>query len=330
MNDRRVILAVAVLMIVISIIELYMGFENSFHFVVYNDYLTEAFHALLIIFGIWIIYNRKTITLKQTVALASICIGLNYMAAGPSLDYDITQILNLMMSLTIAVVGCTMFVFGILLYYEKTRNATTVSYMSLVALLILMLMFYIYYRGLIPYMSRWDFIFNVVIWNIPKVVLFFMVALILLTPGIRSPGLVTTMSRAARRVTDTRYTDEDSYIHRGGLMTMAEAMRRPVVPDDGGDPVEFETSVDLYGNQGRRMLLIRRWKGEDFLRVYVASVGGSLNGYSFKVTVILPDTGNLEDCGKVRMYGVNGFFADLLIVDPPVRYKDAVASASGA
>ena len=46
--------------------------------------------------------------------------------------------------------------------------------------------------------------------------------------------------------------------------------------------------------------------------------------------MILPDTGNLEDCGKVRMYGVNGFFADLLIVDPPVRYKDAVASASGA
>ena len=47
--------------------------------------------------------------------------------------------------------------------------------------------------------------------------------------------------------------------------------------DDGGDPVEFETSVDLYGNQGQRVLLIRRWKGEDFLRVYVASVGGSLN-----------------------------------------------------
>ena len=46
--------------------------------------------------------------------------------------------------------------------------------------------------------------------------------------------------------------------------------------------------------------------------------------------MILPDTGSLEDCEKVRMYGVNGFFADLLIADPPIRYKNAVAAASDA
>ena len=57
----------------------------------------------------------------------------------------------------------------------------------------------------------------------------------------------------------------------------------------------------------------------------VSSDAGSLNGYDFSISCAVPIGGGCTDCSEVRFYGDDGFFRDITVFDPPVRYKDSLA-----
>ena len=131
LSDSTCVTILSVLLIITGFAEAYILWDA------YRDYLFDGYQmtcytlatALYFVVGIALMVLRKTIILRKAAGLTAICIGLYYLSFGP----DFTMpLLDYMEATVFAIVSIAMMVFGVLLYFGLTRDATTVSYMSFI------------------------------------------------------------------------------------------------------------------------------------------------------------------------------------------------------
>lgn len=318
LSDSTCVTILSVLLIITGIAEAYILWDA------YRDYLFDGYQmscytlatTLYFVVGIALMVLRRSIILRKAAGLTAICIGLYYLSFGP----DFTMpLLDYMESTVFAIVSIAMMVFGVLLYFGLTRDATTVSYMSFIIIAVDIITY-------IPetwQMSLFEFVFYLLIYNLPRTLLFLFLAFTLLRPGIKVPGMVAVLADGARRVMDTQYSAPDTYILRSDMLDLLGMLDRPASAD--GPRIQEEMVFHIRSSQGDRLLTVRRWRGDACLRATVSSDAGSLNGYDFSISCAVPIGGGCTDCSAVRFYGDDGFFRDITVFDPPVRYKDSLA-----
>lgn len=321
-DDRMCLIVLGILLIMAGISNTYyvcysasVGYPPDLSY--YSDINLLVSIILMYVVGVAILLARNRIVLRQAAAMTSVVIGVWYLGSLPQSGLDPLDFLGCVL---FTILGATLVVFGVLLFFGKTRDATTISYMALLI---------VAYDVLQYIVDSWEcsireFFTEIIFLNGANTVLFFFFAYVLLRPGIRIPGMITVMTNNARRVMDTEHSAPDTYLEREDLMVVLDMIKPS---ENWVGALRSERSVTLHGSQGNRVLELRRWDGDEVLRATVASESGSLNGYTFGIVQAIPRNGGFEDCESVRFYDEDGFFTDINIFDPPVSYKDSLLTA---
>lgn len=322
LTDRKCTIILGILMVCVGFNKTYNLYDYCGYYGL--DYLL-TFDGLWMIFvlatyllvGAYILLRRNRMHLRHSAGLSSVATGVNYFSfymffyTNPS-DFVFYVIYN--------IVAVTLVVFGILLYFGKTRDATTISYMSL---------FVVGWDTLLMIQSSWywplSFFIEYQLINIFVSISFFFLAIVLLRPSIRYPSTIKVMATNAGRAMDTTFSPSGTYIMREDLRLLLDDRWT-----DTDGPVLCKAPITLRGGRTERVLEPRRWKETGSVKATVSSAGGSLRGFTFTVSQVIPLGGTFEDCRAVRIYDDEGFHYELQVHDAPVSYKDSLAAEASA
>ncbi len=117
----------------------------------------------------------------------------------------------------------------------------------------------------------------------------------------------------------TTVTFGDMYMIRDSLRTMISE-GSPEWQDSAEPDIEKELVITLYSNTRRERLVIRRWADGELTATFrPRDMEVYLYQYlNFPIRYIACP-GGPEQCGRVRLYGKEGFFVDILVRDEHIR-----------
>ena len=121
----------------------------------------------------------------------------------------------------------------------------------------------------------------------------------------------------------TTVTMNETYMMREQLKDLLDPQRTNwAVPDTPG--VEKQLDITLYNSLRREMITVRKWEGDDCLVATVLPRDLKVHLYkhlNFHIRHIAM-IGDEDTCARIRMYGDNGFFIDVLVRDIHIKkYK---------
>lgn len=125
----------------------------------------------------------------------------------------------------------------------------------------------------------------------------------------------------------TTVTNNDTYIMRESLYLLMDPDREGwSASDEPG--VEKELIVNLYNRLRREQMVIRKWEGEESPICTFMPLDLKVHLYKHLNipirTAVCP--GGIDNCRRVRFYGDNGYFVDILVRDTHIRkYKTDTA-----
>ena len=327
LTDRRLIVLASVLLIVSGFSLILLRMTWMWDIVIYE----ETSVAMRIVLGniykqiVWIAVGIILFLLRNRLTLSSMIGALSWVLGFYVMHevevYSGMSAIDYVMEVTSSVLAFGLVLFGALIWMKQFKFARALGVIA---------MFYVAYELMNYRMSIIDTVVHqaeglamLVIPYLPYTALMIVFTYMIFRPSIMPPSLINRMTGSASRVIDTNFSDADSYLVRSDIKEIDGMLNSPQGECDGA--VEFEKEFDMVGPMRSRMLTVRRWKGEGFLRATIGSSNGSFDGFRFQIRHIAPDTGSLDDCTSVRIYGEPGLYVDIIIRDREMSFQELSA-----
>lgn len=144
-----------------------------------------------------------------------------------------------------------------------------------------------------------------------------MLVIILTRNEMKIPSFQKRIVKDSDVIFDQMVTDPDTYIMRSDLPKLLSSEDGPEWVHIEGGPVERELAVPLQGNRPGEELLLQKWNGDERMHLCVRTKG--LGTYRIVLTMPIEQTvmnGDEGTASKVRFYGADGMFADVVIMNP--------------
>ena len=144
-----------------------------------------------------------------------------------------------------------------------------------------------------------------------------MLVIILTRKEMKIPSFQKRIVKNSDIIFDQMVTDPDTYIMRSDLPKLLSTEDGPEWVHIEGGPIERELAVPLQGNKPGIELLLQKWNGDERMHLCVRTKG--LGTYRIVLTMPIEQTvmnGDEGTASKVRFYGADGMFADVVIMNP--------------
>lgn len=144
-----------------------------------------------------------------------------------------------------------------------------------------------------------------------------MLVIILTRNDMKIPSFQKRIVKNSDVIFDQMVTDPDTYIMRSDLPKLLSTEDGPEWVHIEGGPIERELAVPLQGNKPGVELLLQKWNGDERMHLCVRTKG--LGTYRIVLTMPIEQTvmnGDEGTASKVRFYGADGMFADVVIMNP--------------
>ena len=144
-----------------------------------------------------------------------------------------------------------------------------------------------------------------------------MLVIILTRNEMKIPSFQKRIVKNSDVIFDQMVTDPDTYIMRSDLPKLLSTEDGPEWVHIEGGPIERELAVPLQGNKPGVELLLQKWNGDE--RMYLCVRTKGLGTYRIVLTMPIEQTvmnGDEGTASKVRFYGADGMFADVVIMNP--------------
>lgn len=144
-----------------------------------------------------------------------------------------------------------------------------------------------------------------------------MLVIILTRNEMKIPSFQKRIVKDSDVIFDQMVTDPDTYIMRSDLPKLLSTEDGPEWVHIEGGPVERELAIPLQGNRPGEELLLQKWNGDERMHLCVRTKG--LGTYRIVLTMPIEQTvmnGDEGTASKVRFYGADGMFADVVIMNP--------------
>lgn len=144
-----------------------------------------------------------------------------------------------------------------------------------------------------------------------------MLVIILTRNEMKIPSFQKRIVKNSDVIFDQMVTDPDTYIMRSDLPKLLSTEDGPEWVHIEGGPIERELAVPLQGNKPGVELLLQKWNGDERMHLCVRTKG--LGTYRIVLTMPIEQTvmnGDEGTASKVRFYGADGMFADVVIMNP--------------
>lgn len=144
-----------------------------------------------------------------------------------------------------------------------------------------------------------------------------MLVIILTRNEMKIPSFQKRIVKNSDIIFDQMVTDPDTYIMRSDLPKLLSTEDGPEWVHIEGGPIERELAVPLQGNKPGVELLLQKWNGDERMHLCVRTKG--LGTYRIVLTMPIEQTvmnGDEGTASKVRFYGADGMFADVVIMNP--------------
>ncbi|MBO7351966.1 MAG: hypothetical protein J6U12_03510 [Candidatus Methanomethylophilaceae archaeon] len=144
-----------------------------------------------------------------------------------------------------------------------------------------------------------------------------MLVIILTRNEMKIPSFQKRIVKDSDVIFDQMVTDPDTYIMRSDLPKLLSTEDGPEWVHIEGSPIERELAVPLQGNKPGVELLLQKWNGDERMHLCVRTKG--LGTYRIVLAMPIEQTvmnGDEGTASKVRFYGADGMFADVVIMNP--------------
>lgn len=144
-----------------------------------------------------------------------------------------------------------------------------------------------------------------------------MLVIILTRNEMKIPSFQKRIVKNSDIIFDQMVTDPETYIMRSDLPKLLSTEDGPEWVHIEGGPIERELAVPLQGNKPGVELLLQKWNGDERMHLCVRTKG--LGTYRIVLTMPIEQTvmnGDEGTASKVRFYGADGMFADVVIMNP--------------
>ena len=144
-----------------------------------------------------------------------------------------------------------------------------------------------------------------------------MLVIILTRNEMKIPSFQKRIVKNSDVIFDQMVTDPDTYIMRSDLPKLLSTEDGPEWVHIEGGPIERELAVPLQGNKPGEELLLQKWNGDERMHLCVRTKGPGT--YRIVLTMPIEQTvmnGDEGTASKVRFYGADGMFADVVIMNP--------------
>lgn len=118
----------------------------------------------------------------------------------------------------------------------------------------------------------------------------------------------------------TTVTVNDTYMLRGSLKALVDPER--ALWSDSDEPgVEKELRIPLYNRLRREMIIVRKWEDDEYPIATIMPLDLKVHLYMHLSMPLkfISVPGGSENCVRVRFYGEDGFFVDILVRDVHIR-----------
>ena len=325
-TDRMLVRAAAVLIVLSAICNICVFLYWTMPYIMYEPNKTDIIESFLlnnlkelawIVFGVLFYHFGSKMKFNRAIGTLSWILAFRLLHL-----YQIavtTDVMAYVMEVTSMLLAFGLVLFGFLLWTGRLKFAKAMGFIAVFYVVYEVLNYRMYIIDLFNGMASMEGLYIYILPYIPYTVLMLLFTYMLFRPDIMPRSLINCMTDSADSVIDTGYSDTDSYLVREDLLAICGMMGGEDTTDA---PVQEERTFDIIGPQRRRMMTVRRWRGESFLRATIGSNSGSFDGFRFEIRQIVPDTGNLSDCGYIRIYGETGMYADIMIREREMTVQD--------
>ena len=281
--------------ILVDSLRTYVGFID----LLLNSYVLSTFISpvLTLLFGIvLLIPNERSV--RTNGSLAGIALGASFMFRNIRfMEYygaDVSFIISFISFIIgiCAIVASTALMFGYSHYSDRIWQ--TVGIMAVIELY----PFYDIYASYLDILDFVPFFFG----NILFIACYAVLILLMFDRSVRIVPVNKRIDRDLGTVKDIIYSGDGTYM----------------VPEDGDSLVRFadgdgedELDIILHDRRETRILKIRRLPGSEYPIALVVPTNGRsfMEGFRFDVVACCP----MEDGDKIRIYGRDGLFVDILV-----------------
>ncbi len=281
--------------ILVDSLRTYVGFIG----LLMDSYVLSTFISpvLTLLFGIiLLIPNERSV--RTNGSLAGIALGASFMFRNIRfMEYygaDVSFIISFISFIIgiCAIVASTALMFGYSHYSDRIWQ--TVGIMAVIEL-------YPFYDIYASYLDMLDFV-PFFFGNILFIACYAMLILLMFDRSVRIVPVNKRIDRDLGTVKDIIYSGDGTYM----------------VPEDGDSLVRFadgngedELDITLHDRRETRILRIRRLPGSEYPVALVVPTNGRsfMEGFRFDVVACCP----MEDGDKIRIYGRDGVFVDILV-----------------
>lgn len=281
--------------ILVDSLRTYVGFID----LLLNSYVLSTFISpvLTLLFGIvLLIPNERSV--RTNGSLAGIALGASFMFRNIRfMEYygaDVSFIISFISFIIgiCAIVASTALMFGYSHYSDRIWQ--TVGIMAVIELY----PFYDIYASYLDILDFVPFFFG----NILFIACYAVLILLMFDRSVRIIPVNKRIDRDLGTVKDIIYSGDGTYM----------------VPEDGDSLVRFadgdgedELDIILHDRRETRILKIRRLPGSEYPIALVVPTNGRsfMEGFRFDVVACCP----MEDGDKIRIYGRDGLFVDILV-----------------
>lgn len=251
--------------------------------------------------------------LVKGVAVALMMIGLSCLLVYVHYLYTDVETGSFVFAILYVVAGAVMIYYGASLFIG-IKSGSMKCIVCLLALIVVELIFPLLqlHRGM-PFFDVLDYYSDVFVYMILHIILI----VILTRKEMKIPSFQKRLTKNSDVIFDQWATDSETFIMREDLPKLLSKEDGPEWVHIEGGPIERELVVQLQGNKPGVELVLQKWSGDERVHLCVRTKG--LGTYRVVLTMPIEQTvmdGDASTAPKVRFYGTDGMFADIVVKNP--------------
>lgn len=251
--------------------------------------------------------------LVKGVAVALMVVGVSNILVYFQYLYTDVETGSFIFAILYVVAGAVMIYYGMSLFIG-IKSGSMKCIVCIAALILIEIIFPLLqlHRGM-PFFDVLYEYSDILIYMLLHVIL----VIILTRNEMKIPSFQKRIVKDSDVIFDQMVTDPDTYIMRSDLPKLLSSEDGPEWVHIEGGPVERELAVPLQGNRPGEELLLQKWNGDERMHLCVRTKG--LGTYRIVLTMPIEQTvmnGDEGTASKVRFYGADGMFADVVIMNP--------------
>lgn len=251
--------------------------------------------------------------LVKGVAVALMVVGVSNILVYFQYLYTDVETGSFIFAILYVVAGAVMIYYGMSLFIG-IKSGSMKCIVCIAALILIEIIFPLLqlHRGM-PFFDVLYEYSDILIYMLLHVIL----VIILTRNEMKIPSFQKRIVKDSDVIFDQMVTDPDTYIIRSDLPKLLSSEDGPEWVHIEGGPVERELAVPLQGNKPGVELLLQKWNGDERMHLCVRTKG--LGTYRIVLTMPIEQTvmnGDEGTASKVRFYGADGMFADVVIMNP--------------